>query len=381
MANDWSPLVPKIIAEGLLALRKFNKLPSLVNTSFANNAREIGDTITFPLPSAITVADVTPAATPPSTSDTTQTSVTLVLNKWKEGAWYMTDKEMWEALKGPARIMQASEAVKAVVDQMCSDLFAEYKGVYGFAGTAGTTPFASDVTAATTVRKLLNQQLCPMSDRRFVVDFAAEANALNQRAFQDASYGGGNAAILEGQIGRKLGFDWYSDHQVPTHTQGTLSDGDSDNALVNGALSAGATTMNIDATTLTGTLVAGDIITFSTHAQTYVITTGGTASGNAMTGIVFSPGLTEAVADNTEITLKGTHVVNLAFHRDAFAMASRPLWTMEKRSVFSQIFTDSVSGLSLRLQISEEYNRTRFAFDALYGVKLIRKELACRLAG
>jgi hypothetical protein len=375
MANTWTEVIPKLLAQGLLALRQQAIMPRLVNRSYESLAGDKGSTIDVPIPSAVTVANVAPAATPPSTNDSAPTKVAIALDQWKEAAFYLTDKDLLEVMNGTIP-MQASEAIKAIANQVDTDIFALYKSVYGFAGSAGVTPFAADLAAYLEARKVLAQQLAPMDPRNAVLDPAAEANALQLRAFQDASFGGGNETIINGQIGRKVGALWVMDQNVPSHTAGTASGATSSAA----AHAVGDTSIPL-ASAGTGTLLVGDVITFAGDTQTYVIVTGDSDVSNGGT-IVISPGLKVAQAGATAITVKATHVVNLLFHRDAFALAMRPFSGADPLGIGNyQSAVDPVSGLVLRLEVTREHKRTRFAYDVLYGVKAVRPELAARIAG
>lgn len=379
MANDLSAVIPQILAQGLMALRGATIMPRLVNADYSNDAAEKGDTIDVPVPSAIAAQAVAPAATPQSTPDTTPTKVQIPLDRWYEAPFQLSDKDQAEAVRGVIP-MQVSEAVKALGNQVNSDLFGLYKGVYGFAGTAGTTPFgtANDISDATALRKVLNNQLAPMSPRRAVLDPDAEANALGQRAFQDASWRSDADGIIEGQIGRKLGFDWFMDQAAPSHTAGSVTDTTAD------ANAAGVTDLAVTTAGTTGdvSLVEGDIIQVAGDSQTYVVTAAVSLGAAASGTIPISPALQVATSGGEAVSAKASHAVNLGFHRDAFALAVRPL-EAEGNGLGNliQSAVDPVSGLALRLEVSREHKRTRWSFDILYGVKIVRPELAARLAG
>ena len=349
--NDLSKVVDKLLAQGLLALRGTCVMPRLVNSDYSNLAAQQGASIDVPIPSAIKAQAVTPGATSQDTGDISPVSATIKLDRWMEAPFYLTDKDLMEANRGVIP-MQASEAVKAIANDVNATLLGLGRKFYGMVGTPGTTPF-STVVDATNARKVLNRQLAPVNDRRIVLDPDAEAAALGLSGFADVSKSGDARPIIDGTIGRKYGFDWAMDQQVPTFEASVMTEG----ALtVNGANEAGAQVVSLAKATNAAGLKEGDILTIAGDAQTYVVM--------------------------DAVTVSGSHVMNLAFHRDAIAFATRPL--MDSANGLGNLIqsaVDPVSGLSLRLEVSREHKRTRFSYDILYGADVVRRELGCRIAG
>lgn len=378
MANSLSKVIPQLLAQGLMALREQAIMARLVNRGYEAMAGQKGSTITIPIPSAITATDVTPDKTPPTTADVSPTEVVLTLDQWKEAAFYLTDKDLMEVMAGTIPL-QASEAIKAIVNVIDAKIFSMYKGVYGYAGTAGTTPFASDLTAYINARTVLFNQLAPVGDRRAVLNGDAEGNALMLRAFQDTSFGGGDGVIINGQIGKKVGADWYASQNVPTHTKGAAGTALLDDSA---ARAVGIKALHMDGFTTKPS--AGDIFTIAGDTQTYTVVSATDLVGTD-SDVTFEPGLKvaiPAVDGNEAVTFKASHVVNMLFHRDAIAFGTRPLESeAQGLGNIIQSAVDPVSGLTLRLEVSREHKRTRYSFDVLYGVQLVRPQLACRIAG
>ncbi|TNE42528.1 MAG: hypothetical protein EP348_00180 [Alphaproteobacteria bacterium] len=376
MANDISAAMPKILARGLMALREQTVMPRLVNGDFSADAAAKGDTIDVVLPSALTAEDVTPGATPPSPGATSLEKVQIELSNWKKADFYLTDKEMMEIdAREDFLPVQASAAIRALANAVNQSIHAEYTGVYGLVGTPGTTPFGTDATAATAARKLLLEQKAPKENRYGVLDFDAEANALDLSAFADVDRSGSASARIEGEIGRKYGIDWYSDDHVATHVRGAAG-----TSLVKGASQTGSTLIADGFTTKPS---VGDIFTINGDEQQYAVLAASDLSGTETT-LTISPAITSAPADNAAITFVDDHVVNLVFNRDAFAFANRPLaQSTQEMGLGSQIMsmTDPVTGISLRLEVSRQYKQVVWEFDILWGVALVRPELAVRLAG
>ena len=384
--NSLSSVIPLIFTMGLKALRHNCVMPRLVNTDFGKEVMEKGQVINVPLPSVINTNAVVPAAYAPDPGNLAPTTAPIPLNNWQEAPFVLNEKELAQIIDGIVPI-QVSAAAEAMASYINSTIFACYAGVYGFTGTAGTTPFATTADA-TNARKILGQQLAPTANRRFVLDPNAEANALSLPAFQYYMNSGNTDVIKEGEIGRKFGFDFFMDQQVPTQVAGTLTGTVTANGVTagvpNGNYIGGTGTISI-ATGASSSFApnVGDIITFSGDTQTYAVVSGA-ALGASTNGIfTISPAKVVTTAGGETVTLKASHVVNLAFHRDAFAFASRPL---QKTDLLadpdeSYMIPDPVSGVTMRLTYRREFHRTRLAFDVLWGVGLIRPQLATRVAG
>ena len=383
ISNTLTAIIPKVLARGLLSLRSRVLMTRLVNLDYSMEAKKKGSTIDVPVAAELSASSVTPAATPTAPDDITIPTVQISLDNWQKSNFGITDKELGQ-INAQANFMplEMSAAFEALASAINDTVFAEYAGVYGYTGTAATTPFGAgvEVTSATLARKILNQQKCPRDYRRGVLDFDAEANALALSPFADADKIGASDVKISGEIGRKYGIDWNADDGVPTHTAGTAS-----GATTGGASAAlGAKTV-VMANAGTGTIVEGDIITFAGDDQTYAVSTGDANVAAGAGSIVFAPGLKVAhAASPVAITVKGDHVSNLVFHRDAFALAMRAPDDALKE-VFnpqnSYTMQDPVSGLVMRLEVIRMYKQTMWELDCLWGAKLIRAEYATRIAG
>jgi len=373
--NTLTYAIPTITAQGLMALRQNCIMPRLVNSDYGTDAKKKGSTIDIPIPSAITAGAVSPSYVAPDTTGISPTEVNLTLDQWYSADFFLSDKDIKNAIDGIVP-MQASEAIKAIANKVDNTLLALYKDVYNYAGTPGVTPFGTNTKEASDARKKLNQNNAAMTDRRFVMNPETEANALNLRAFQDASFSGDARAINEGQIVRKLGMDFHLDQNMPTHLNGAQNGA----YVVNGVNAQGSTSLIVK--TGTGDMHEGDLFTIAGDSTTYVVAA--TYTGGAGT-VTISPGLSAATSGDEAITFVGsastTYNMDLAFHRDAFVFASRPLTDSEGLGNMISAMTDPVSGLSLRMEVSRQHKRTLFSFDMLWGVATVRPELACRVYG
>ena len=322
--NTMTTVIPQILAQGLLCLRENAVMPRFVARGYDPTPGEKGSSVDVPVSSAIAVQDVTPSYVPPDDAGQTPTKVSVLLDKWKEAPFFLTDREIDDVTAGYLP-MQAQEAVKALANQIDRDILALYKDVYGFAGAAGTTPFATSATEFLQADQILDDQLAPTSGRNFVMNAKAKAAALGLTNIQSAYGRGDTSGIKKGELGEILGANWFMDQNVPRHTAGTITTGLIAKAAT--AVAAGLKTFVATTAASTGAcaLVVGDVIAIAGHTTTYVLTAAATqASAASDVTLVFEPALERALVGSEAITVKASHRVNLVFHRDAFALAMRP---------------------------------------------------------
>lgn len=384
MSNTITNVTPQLLAMGLKALREQAIMPRLVNRSYDTMAAMRGAVINIPIPSAITARSITPSVTINSNVDSSPTVAYVTLDSFYEAPFQLSDTDQLETMADFVP-MEASEAVKALINTIDQDILANHTAFYGEGGgTAGTTPFATAITVALTARRKLNEQLAPMTDRVVVLDPAAEANALGLSNILQFDQRGDQGGIINGEIGRKLGMFWYMDQNISTYTAGTAA---SSGYTVNASAAAAATTFNVVNVTATGTVNVGDIFYLGGGSQGYVITSAVAITASTTAAFYFYPPLTAAVSAAVALTWAGAASAstqltpNLVFHRDAFAFASRPLMDIQGLGNAMQSVVDPISGVALRLEISRQYKQTTFSYDCLWGSGAVRRELGAKIYG
>lgn len=373
-------LLQTLVALGLNALRQHIVLAKIANRNYEGliSGRTKGSTVNIMIPPAVATRTVAPDVVPPAVTAVTPTVIPITLDQWEEAAFAMDDKALAQVDRGviPAT---ASEAIKALANRIDSFLWTLAHGAggfYGYTGTAGVTPFATDLSEYLSAVALADDQLMPPDDRFMIVSTLAKANALGVRAVQDASWRGDPTAFRSGKIGEVLGAQWDYSQNVPRHIAGTWTNV----GTTTGTNAAGQGVVNL--TGGTGSILVGNIVTFAGDTQTYVVrAVTGTAPS---TQITVSPNLVTAKSASELVTVKASHRSNLLVHPLGIAFAMSPLveeTKLEGVPSFQEVAVDEESGLALRLEVTRQHRQYQWAFDALWGGAIPRREFGVWVAG
>lgn len=383
MANTF--LTPKIIArEALMQLRANCVMSGLVYRDYSSEfVAGVGDTVTIRKPASFEAKEFN-RANGITIQDATESGIDVKLDKLLDVSFEVTAEQLtMDIADFSTQLLQP--AMQSFAQKIDLYLLGLYSDVPDNSGTAGTTP--STIAAITDVRQVLNENLVPLTNRRLVIDPAAENNFLQISTFHEAEKVGDNGtALREASLGRKFGFDIYSDQNVLTHTKGTLAVGGGTNPKIHpkAAGDIGDTELTLSVSggtspTLTGTLKKGDNITIGTNA--YMVTKDATAASNEI-AVEIAPALKADIATTDAVTVGGSYAANLAFHRNAFALVTRPL-ALPKGLADGQKAVVSYDGFGLRViyDYNSQYKKDVVSIDMLCGVKTLDARLACKMLG
>ncbi len=346
--------------------------PTLTHRDFSEVEHSYGDTIRVRKPVALEAEDFDEESGV-NYQDIVEDSVEVTLDHLATVDARASAIETATSIDDLNRVF-VEPAAAALAEKINRDGLALYKDVYYAVGTAGTTPGTLDDIAA--ARRRLNLNRAPNYGRAAVWDAEADAKFTALDALVNANKAGSTQALREGAIGRVYGIDNYMSQGVHAHKSGITA---ATAVKINGAVEAGATQLSIDATALTGNLVRGDLLKIDGNYYT-VTEDSATASSNAIAGVKVAPAL-PALSDNADVEIVGDHTANLAFHPMAFAYVTRPLTNPDGQGVMSHV--TSYNGISLRVTrgYDQQYKRSIYSMDVLYGFKTVYPELAVRVLG
>jgi hypothetical protein len=181
--------------------------------------------------------------------------------------------------------------------------------------------------------------------------------------------------MREGQLLDIHGFSLHESAAVGFNTKGTGTAYTSNTA----GYAVGAT--DITLITGSGTVLAGDIVTFAGDTNKYVVATGVAAPGTIS---LAAPGLRQPIAASAvAMTIGASYTGNLAFSGSSIVLATRTpaLPDGGDLAVDRQMITDPRSGISFEVAMYAQYRQMQYEVSAVWGVKGIKSAHGAILLG
>lgn len=377
-------LIPDLYTALDVVSRELVGLIPSVQSDMTFERAAVGQTVRSPVAPASSASNITPGVTPPDDGDQTIGNVSMTITKARRVPvrW---NGEQSKGLdnNGPGRrrimVDQFAQAMRTLCNEVEADLAAQQIYASRAYGTAGTTPFgtAGDFSDAAFALKILKDNGAPLSDVSLVLDTMAGAKMIGLQSRYDVA--GDVQMQQQGIILKKAGFNIRESAAIQTSVAGTASGATTNSA----GYAVGTTTLTL-ASAGTGTLVAGDVITFAGDTNKYLVVTGDSDVSNGGTLVIAAPGLRVAMSAATKaITVVAAASRSMAFSRNAIALATRAPALPEEGdlAVDREIITDPRSGLSFEVAQYMQYRQVQYEIALAWGVQTIKPEHLAILLG
>lgn len=370
MANTLTNLVPDLFEVLDVVSRELVGLIPSVSGSFTAQRAAKDQTIRNPVAPASSAADVTPGQNPPDTGDQTIGNTTLTISKSRAVPvrWNGEEQIGQNTGAGYRNVLrnQFEQAFRTLTNEVETDLASLYSSASRAYGAAGTTPFgtAGDFSDASQALKILKDNGAPSGDVSLVLNTTHGANLLGKQARADVQ--GSDSFLRQGIFLSQAGMAVRESGQLGSdHTAGTATSATTDNA----GYAVGATTITL-ASAGSGTILAGDVVTFAGDANKYVVATGDASVSGGGTIVLPEPGLRVAMSAATKaITVTAAYDYSMLFSRDAISLATRvPARPEEGDSANDAVMiTDPRSGLTFEVAMYSEYRQVHYEVSLAWG--------------
>lgn len=381
MANTLSGLIPSLYASLDIVSRELVGCIPCATLDATVERAAVGQLVTTFKTAAAVATDITPGVTPPNDGDQTIGNVTMTITKSRRVPFRWNGEEQRGLNNngaGSAPIMndQMTQAIRTLVNEMEVDLVRAVVVESSRAwGTAGSTPFASSLGDPAQVRKILDDNGAPLGDRCMVIDTTSGAALRTLAQLTKANEAGTTMTLRDGALLDLHGFSIHESAGVRAAAIGTGTAYTTDTS----GYAVGTTVINL--ITGSGTILAGDRVTFAGDANKYIVETGLTVPG-VLT--LAAPGLRQAVAASAvAVTVGAIATTNIAFSKSSLILATRaPALPDNGDLAIDRInVVDPRSGISFEVALYPQYRQMQYEVSASWGVKGIKSNHSAILLG
>lgn len=357
-------------------------IPSITVNGDATVRAAKGDTIRSFATRAVTVnSSFAPAMTIPEGTDQTVDNKTMTVDTYASVQIPWTGEDMKHVNNGSGfetvygdQVRQAFRAITNTIE--LAVWTAARAGASRAIGTAGTTPFGSNHDVLADLRKILADNGCPLDGGvTLAMNTSAGAAMRKLTQLQKANEAGGIELLRQGALLDLQGIMVKESAAPVSVTAGTGTSYTSDTT----GYAVGSTAITL--ITGSGTVLAGDVVTFAGDTNKYVVASGVTAPGVIT---LAAPGLKVALAASAvAMTVGAAATANMCFHRSAIELGIRApaMPAGGDAAVDLMVVQDPHSGLVFEIAAYKGYMKSMFDVRCIYGTKAWKSAHIAQLLG
>jgi P22 coat protein - gene protein 5 len=385
-ANNINALVPAIFQAMYVTSRELTGYIPSVSRAVGAERVAFGQSIVYPVSPEQVLYPLTPAMAVPDSPDNTFTTDSMVLDKAYVARFGFTGEEQKFLNSGGLGYVSAqgqliAESLRTITNAIEADIsVVAAAGASRAYGIAGTTPFGSgDLTDLSQLQKILDDNGAPATGRSAILDTSAAAKLRAIGNVSKVNEAGTNMTLRNGELVDIYGLSIKQTGQPITKVKGTGAGSTTNTA----GYAKGATVITLAAAG-TGTITAGDVITFAGDLNKYVVASGDADVSNGGTITLQKPGLRVAIPTAaTAITIGGNYTANIAFSQDAIRTALRPpAVPLEGDLALDRMaITDPYSGVTFEFSFWPGYRKVVGEIAVIGGHKAIKPQHIAMLLG
>lgn len=382
MANTLTGIIPTLYeALNTVSREMVGFIPAVRSDSNAERAG-LNQTVRVPIGESGALEDVTPGATPAASGDTTvgYADVTITKSKAAPIRWNGEEQRAvgTNGTYNSVLADQFADGMRKLVNAIEVDIAVAAKtGASRAYGTAATTPFgtAGDLSDLAGVGRILDDNGAPLENRQIVLNSASIANLRGkQSVLFKVSEAGSSDMLRTGMTDMLQNMAVRYSAGFAQHTKGTGA-----SYVTSGSTAIGV--RDIALVTGTGTVLAGDVVTFAADSNNkYVVNTGVAAPGTISLN---KPGALVTIATANAMTIGNSYTPNVAFARNAIILAARAPAVPEggDSADDAMMITDPVTGLTFEVRVYRQYRQVKYEIALAWGVSVIKPEHVALLLG
>lgn len=382
MANTLTGIIPTLYeALNTVSREMVGFIPAVRSDSNAERAG-LNQTVRVPIGESGALEDVTPGATPAASGDTTvgYADVTITKSKAAPIRWNGEEQRAvgTNGTYNSVLADQFADGMRKLVNAIEVDIAVAAKtGASRAYGTAATTPFgtAGDLSDLAGVGRILDDNGAPLENRQIVLNSASIANLRGkQSVLFKVSEAGSSDMLRTGMTDMLQNMAVRYSAGFAQHVKGTGA-----SYVTSGSTAIGV--RDIALVTGTGTVLAGDVVTFAADSNNkYVVNTGVAAPGTISLN---KPGALVTIATANAMTIGNSYTPNVAFARNAIILAARAPAVPEggDSADDAMMITDPVTGLTFEVRVYRQYRQVKYEIALAWGVSVIKPEHVALLLG
>ena len=383
-ANTLTGLIPDLYAGLDVVSRELVGFIPAVTRNVSAERAAIGESVVWDVAPEMTSGNIVPAMAIPEPGDKTIGTDSLTISKAKMVEFGFVGEEQKGLNNGIGyQTVQAglfAQGLRTLTNEIEVDLATEaYLNSSRAYGTAGTTPFGTNTGETAQIKKILDDNGAQGSERSLIVDTSAGAALRTLTQLTRVNESGTSMTLRDGELLNLNGLSIKESAGIQTPTKGTGASATTNDA----GYAIGATVLTL-ASAGTGTILAGDVLTFAGDTNKYLVVSGDADVSGGGTITLAAPGLRVAMSAATKaITVQATSSRNIAFPRSAMHLVARaPALPQEGDAALDRMMiTDARSGLAFEVSLYPGYRKIRAEIAMAWGVKASKTAHIASLLG